>query len=65
MFAHRLETQPFARNMIGTFAEPVGAWGGESAGGRCRLRAGHLTAMRHDPASERGFLDAYLLTRLR
>ena len=38
LFADRLEGQPFARAMIGTFARLL-----------------------HDPASERGFLDAHLL----
>ncbi|WP_330237586.1 class I SAM-dependent methyltransferase [Streptomyces sp. NBC_00525] len=47
MFANRLETQPFARNMIGTFAELVrGAGNLRTADVGCG--PGHLTAMLHD-----------------
>lgn len=47
MFANRLETQPFARNMIGTFAELVRATGNtRTADVGCG--PGHLTALMHD-----------------
>lgn len=47
MFADRLETQPFARNMIGTFAEIVRGTGNlRVADAGCG--PGHLTAMLHD-----------------
>ncbi|MEU6703720.1 class I SAM-dependent methyltransferase [Streptomyces wuyuanensis] len=47
MFANRLETQPFARNMIGTFAELVRGTGNlRVADVGCG--PGHLTAMLHD-----------------
>lgn len=53
MFADRLETRPFARNMLGTFAELVRETGNlKSADVGCG--PGHLTAMLH----ERG-LDAF------
>ncbi|WP_433696665.1 class I SAM-dependent methyltransferase [Nocardiopsis sp. CA-288880] len=53
MFADRLETQPFARNMIGTFAELVRGTGNPRAAD-VGCGPGHLTAMLH----ERG-LDAF------
>ncbi|MFG3310096.1 class I SAM-dependent methyltransferase [Streptomyces wuyuanensis] len=47
MFADRLETRPFARNMIGTFAELVRGTGNlRVADVGCG--PGHLTAMLHD-----------------
>lgn len=47
MFANRLETQPFTRNMIGTFAEIVrGTENLRVADAGCG--PGHLTAMLHD-----------------
>ncbi|MFE9381945.1 class I SAM-dependent methyltransferase [Streptomyces sp. NPDC007025] len=47
LFAGRLETQPFARNMIGTFAELVRETGNpRTADVGCG--PGHLTAMLHD-----------------
>ncbi|MDH6502706.1 class I SAM-dependent methyltransferase [Streptomyces sp. SAI-149] len=47
MFTSRLETRPFARNMIGTFAELVRATGNlRVADVGCG--PGHLTAMLHD-----------------
>ncbi|MGW0792831.1 class I SAM-dependent methyltransferase [Streptomyces sp. NPDC002911] len=47
MFADRLETQPFARSMIGTFAELVRGTGNlRTADVGCG--PGHLTAMLHD-----------------
>ncbi|MGV9878437.1 class I SAM-dependent methyltransferase [Streptomyces sp. NPDC003006] len=47
MFANQLETQPFARNMIGTFAELVRGTGNlRVADVGCG--PGHLTAMLHD-----------------
>ncbi|WP_274919358.1 class I SAM-dependent methyltransferase [Streptomyces sp. WZ-12] len=56
LFADRLETQPFSRNMIGTFAELVRATG--------NLRAvdvgcgpGHLTAMLHELGLEAAGFD--------
>ncbi|MES0837308.1 class I SAM-dependent methyltransferase [Nocardiopsis tropica] len=53
MFADRLETQPFSRNMIGTFAELVRGTGNPRAAD-VGCGPGHLTAMLH----ERG-LDAF------
>ncbi|GES28631.1 methyltransferase [Streptomyces angustmyceticus] len=47
MFANRLETQPFARNMIGTFAELVRGTGNPRAAD-VGCGPGHLTAMLHD-----------------
>lgn len=47
MFANRLETQPFARNMIGTFAELVRGTG-NSRVADVGCGPGHLTAMLHD-----------------
>lgn len=47
MFANRLETQPFARNMIGTFAELVRGTGNLRAAD-VGCGPGHLTAMLHD-----------------
>ncbi|MEU1146325.1 class I SAM-dependent methyltransferase [Streptomyces sp. NPDC005863] len=47
LFANRLETQPFARNMIGTFAEVVRSTGNlRTADVGCG--PGHLTAMLHE-----------------
>jgi SAM-dependent methyltransferase len=47
MFADRLETHPFSRNMIGTFAELVrGTGNARTADVGCG--PGHLTAMLHD-----------------
>ncbi|MFD3557071.1 class I SAM-dependent methyltransferase [Streptomyces goshikiensis] len=47
MFADRLETQPFARAMVATFAELVRATGNtRTADAGCG--PGHLTAMLHD-----------------
>ncbi|OII59739.1 methyltransferase [Streptomyces sp. CC53] len=47
MFADRLETRPFARNMIGTFAELVRGTGNpRTADVGCG--PGHLTALLHD-----------------
>ncbi|MDF4252518.1 class I SAM-dependent methyltransferase [Streptomyces sp. WMMB303] len=47
LFADRLETQPFARNMIGTFAELVRGTGNPRAAD-VGCGPGHLTAMLHD-----------------
>lgn len=47
MFAGRLETQPFARAMIGTFAELVRATGNPRAAD-VGCGPGHLTALLHD-----------------
>ncbi|MBO8185110.1 class I SAM-dependent methyltransferase [Streptomyces spirodelae] len=47
MFADRLETQPFSRNMIGTFAELVRGTGNARAAD-VGCGPGHLTAMLHD-----------------
>lgn len=47
MFADRLETRPFARNMIGTFAELVRATGNLRAAD-VGCGPGHLTAMLRD-----------------
>ncbi|MFI8849266.1 class I SAM-dependent methyltransferase [Streptomyces sp. NPDC053499] len=47
MFADRLETQPFSRNMIGTFAELVRGTGNPRAAD-VGCGPGHLTAMLHD-----------------
>jgi SAM-dependent methyltransferase len=47
MFANRLETQPFSRNMIGTFAELVRGTGNPRAAD-VGCGPGHLTAMLHD-----------------
>ncbi|WP_260635264.1 class I SAM-dependent methyltransferase [Streptomyces angustmyceticus] len=47
MFANRLETQPFVRNMIGTFAELVRGTGNPRAAD-LGCGPGHLTAMLHD-----------------
>ncbi|SER83314.1 Methyltransferase domain-containing protein [Streptomyces qinglanensis] len=47
LFADRLETQPFARNMIGTFAEFVRATGNPRAAD-VGCGPGHLTAMLDD-----------------
>ncbi|MFE9773627.1 class I SAM-dependent methyltransferase [Streptomyces sp. NPDC005931] len=47
MFADRLETQPFSRNMIGTFAELVRGTGNVRAAD-VGCGPGHLTAMLHD-----------------
>ncbi|MGY0024939.1 class I SAM-dependent methyltransferase [Streptomyces sp. cg35] len=47
MFADRLETQPFARAMIGTFAELVRATGNPRAAD-VGCGPGHLTAMLHE-----------------
>ncbi|MEU5716185.1 methyltransferase domain-containing protein [Streptomyces sp. NPDC020403] len=47
MFADRLETQPFARAMVGTFAELVRGTGNLRAAD-VGCGPGHLTAMLHD-----------------
>ncbi len=47
MFSSRLETRPFARNMIGTFAELVRATGNPRVAD-VGCGPGHLTAMLHD-----------------
>ncbi|MFJ9553861.1 class I SAM-dependent methyltransferase [Nocardiopsis sp. NPDC101807] len=47
MFADRLETQPFSRNMIGTFAELVRGTGNPRAAD-VGCGPGHLTAMLHE-----------------
>lgn len=47
MFADGLESQPFARNMIGTFAELVRGSGNPRAAD-VGCGPGHLTAMLHD-----------------
>ncbi|PSK95992.1 methyltransferase family protein [Murinocardiopsis flavida] len=47
MFADRLETHPFSRNMIGTFAELVRGTGNPRAAD-VGCGPGHLTAMLHD-----------------
>jgi len=47
MFANRLGTQPFSRNMIGTFAELVRGTGNLRAAD-VGCGPGHLTAMLHD-----------------
>ncbi|MYY13364.1 methyltransferase domain-containing protein [Streptomyces sp. SID4919] len=47
LFANRLETQPFARAMIGTFAELVRATGNPRAAD-VGCGPGHLTAMLHE-----------------
>lgn len=47
MFADRLETQPFARNMIATFAELVRATGNVRVAD-VGCGPGHLTAMLHE-----------------
>ncbi|MEV1022974.1 class I SAM-dependent methyltransferase [Streptomyces sp. NPDC050264] len=47
MFANRLETQPFARNMLGTFAELVRGTGNLRAAD-VGCGPGHLTALLHD-----------------
>jgi SAM-dependent methyltransferase len=47
LFADRLETQPFARNMIGTFAELVRGTGNTRAAD-VGCGPGHLTAMLHE-----------------
>lgn len=47
MFANRLEMQPFARNMIGAFAELVRGTGNPRAAD-VGCGPGHLTAMLHD-----------------
>jgi SAM-dependent methyltransferase len=47
MFANRLETHPFSRNMIGAFAELVrGTWNPRAADVGCG--PGHLTVMLYD-----------------
>ncbi|MFD8735232.1 class I SAM-dependent methyltransferase [Streptomyces sp. NPDC059618] len=46
-FANRLETHPFSRNMIGTFAELVRATGNARAAD-VGCGPGHLTAMLHE-----------------
>lgn len=52
LFADRLEGQPFSRAMIGTFAELLADAGLDP-----------FARLLHDPASDRGFLDAHLLAR--
>ncbi|MHB9861547.1 class I SAM-dependent methyltransferase [Streptomyces sp. YIM S03343] len=47
MFASRLETRPFSRNMIGTFAELVRGTGNPRAAD-VGCGPGHLTALLHD-----------------
>lgn len=47
LFADRLETQPFARNMIGTFAELVRGTGNPRAAD-VGCGPGHLTALLHE-----------------
>ncbi|XKK39128.1 class I SAM-dependent methyltransferase [Nocardiopsis sp. ARC36] len=47
MFADRLETQPFSRNMIGTFAELVRGTGNPRAAD-VGCGPGHLTVMLHE-----------------
>ena len=47
LFADRLETQPFSRTMIGTFAELVRGTGNRRAAD-VGCGPGHLTAMLHD-----------------
>ncbi len=47
LFANRLETQPFSRAMIGTFAELVRATGNPRAAD-VGCGPGHLTAMLHE-----------------
>ncbi|MFJ5865006.1 class I SAM-dependent methyltransferase [Streptomyces parvus] len=47
LFANRLETQPFSRTMIGTFAELVRATGNPRAAD-VGCGPGHLTAMLHE-----------------
>ncbi len=56
LFADRLETQPFSRNMIGTFAELVRATGNPRAAD-VGCGPGHLTAMLHDLGLEAFGLD--------
>ncbi|MEU0413428.1 class I SAM-dependent methyltransferase [Streptomyces griseorubiginosus] len=56
MFSSRLETRPFARNMIGTFAELVRATGNlRVADVGCG--PGHLTALLHDLGMDAFGLD--------
>ncbi|MCQ6555857.1 class I SAM-dependent methyltransferase [Streptomyces sp. C10-9-1] len=56
MFADRLETQPFARNMINTFAELVRGTGNPRAAD-VGCGPGHLTAMLHELGLEAFGLD--------
>ncbi|MFJ6483684.1 MULTISPECIES: hypothetical protein [unclassified Streptomyces] len=96
MFADRLETQPFARAVVATFAEqarvlargglllvsffatdgpdpvrfdhkvaPASSWPADRFA-ELLAGAGLTTFARllHDPASERGFLEAHVLARL-
>ena len=58
-FANRLETQPFSRNMIGTFAELVRATGNRQAAD-VGCGPGHLTAMLHDLGLDAFGLDLSL-----
>ncbi|MFB7075212.1 class I SAM-dependent methyltransferase, partial [Streptomyces sp. NPDC056290] len=59
LFADRLETQPFARAMIGTFAELVRATGNlQTADVGCG--PGHLTAMLHELGLDAFGLDLSL-----
>lgn len=56
MFADRLETQPFSRNMIGTFAELVRATGNPRAAD-AGCGPGHLTALLCDLGLDARGLD--------
>ncbi|MFE1381832.1 class I SAM-dependent methyltransferase [Streptomyces sp. NPDC058740] len=56
MFADRLETRPFARNMIGTFAELVRGTGNPRVAD-VGCGPGHLTALLHDLGLEAFGID--------